>query len=106
LIHFSALSVILICFVFESELSAGEPKDGESAKPVNRLDFTSVFFDSVNTDKLTGLFGYTRNFSSRSNLNLRVAYLDSQFGSSGGTGFGDTTITWSYLPEAPIGPRR
>lgn len=106
MIRFSALAVILICFVFESELPADEPNDGESAIPVNRLDFTSVFFDSVNTDKLTGLFGYTRNLSSQSNLNLRIAYLDSQFGESGGTGFGDTTITWSYVPgtQISVGP--
>ena len=102
LIRLSVFVIVLFGLIQASELFAGESKDGESAKPVNRLDFTSVFFDSVNTDKLTGLFSYTRNFSSQSNLNLRVAYLDSQFGSSGGTGFGDTTITWSYLPGSQI----
>ena len=50
LIRLSALSVILICFVFESELSAAEPNDGESAKPVNRLYQNELWVLAVRPD--------------------------------------------------------
>jgi hypothetical protein len=101
-----ALALSLLWLASSANLFASEPSAAETASPINRLDFTTVFFDTVNSDRLTGLFSYTRNFSMRSNLNLRVAYLDSNFGLSGGTGFGDTTVTWSYLPNAElsIGP--
>lgn len=81
---------------------ADEPAKEEKTTPLNRLDFTAAFFNSVDLDKLTGLLGYTRNLSSNSNLNVRVAYLDSRFGLSGGMGIGDTTLTWSYLPKQRI----
>ena len=106
------MSRILIIVMFwlylvsSSESIASETGDAESSVPVNRLAFTTAFFNSINLDKLTGLFGYTRNLSPKSNLNVRAAYMDARFGRSGGMGFGDTTVTWSYLPnyEISVGP--
>lgn len=101
-----ALAVFFLYLTSSHELLGSDKNSGDNSKPANRLDFTSVFFDSLDTDKLTGIFGYTRNLSPKSNLSLRVAYLDSQFGLSGGSGIGDTTATWSYLPnlEITVGP--
>jgi hypothetical protein len=65
--------------------------------PRNRVDFTSVYFDTIETDRFTGILGYTRNLSSKSNLAVRMSYLDSRLGLEGGSGFGDTTVYASIL---------
>jgi len=87
---------MMLGFVFSSE--ASEEKD----IPLNRIDFTSAYLDTVNTDSFTGIFGYTRSVSSQSNLSINLAYLDARFGSTGGSGFGDTTFTFAYLPNAQM----
>ena len=101
-----SLGLISLCWAVSAQTMAATSDTGEKSTPVNRLDFTYAAFDSDSLDKLTGFFSYTRSLSSKSNLNLRVAYLESRFGVSGGTGFGDTTLTWSYLPnfELSVGP--
>jgi hypothetical protein len=101
-----SFGVLSLCLALSSQLLASESGSDEKSAPVNRLDFTYAAFDSVSLDRLTGFLGYTRSLSSRSNLNLRVAYVESRFGLSGGTGLGDTTVTWSYLPnfELSVGP--
>jgi len=80
--------------------------ENNDAPPRNRIDFTTVYFDTVDTDRFTGIFDYTRNLSPSSNLGVRATYLDSRFGMSGGTGWGDTTVTYSYLPRSQmsVGP--
>lgn len=101
-----SLGVLWLSLAFSTQLLAVKSSsDGKSAA-INRLDFTYAIFDSERLDKLTGFFGYTRSLSLKSNLNLRVGYLESRFGDSGGTGLGDTTLTWSYLPnlELSVGP--
>ena len=80
---------------------AGED-DAARSMPVNRVDFTSVYADNPQADSFIGLFNYTRNLSSNSNLGLQASYLDARFGKDGGTGFGDTTLTYSYLPNAKM----
>ena len=101
-----SLGLISLCLALSTQVMAAIPDSDEVSTPVNRLDFTYAAFDSDSLDKLTGFFGYTRSLSPKSNLNLRVAYLESRFGVSGGTGLGDTTLTWSYLPnfELSVGP--
>ena len=93
-----SFGVLVLCLTLSTQLLASESGSDEKSTPVNRLDFTYAAFDSDSLDKLTFFLGYTRSLSSKSNLNLRVAYLESRFGLSGGTGIGDTTVTWSYLP--------
>jgi hypothetical protein len=73
-----------------------------SELPLNRIDLTTVFFDTNDTDSLTGIIGYTRNLSFNSNLDVRTSYLDSRFGDSGGSGIGDTTVTFSYLRNEKV----
>jgi hypothetical protein len=75
----------------------GEEGGVKSETPRNRIDFTSVYVDSVDTDSFTGILGYTRNLSSSSNFDVSISYLDSRYGDSGGSGIGDTTVTYSYL---------
>jgi hypothetical protein len=77
-----------------------------SSAPLNRIDFTAIYFDSEKIDRVSGLLGYTRNLSPRSKLNVRAAWVHSRLETSSGTGLGDTAISWSYLPnvEMSIGP--
>lgn len=89
-----------ICAV--ADLPAQDSSSAETVAPQNRVDFTGAFFDSIDLDKVTGFLGYTRNISAHSNLNVRLSYLESRFGQSRGTGIGDTTVTWSYLPNKQI----
>lgn len=78
---------------------AGEIND---ELPRNRIDFTTVYFDTVDTDRFTGILDYTRNLSPSSNLGVRATYLDPRFGVSGGSGWGDTTVTYSYLRKSQM----
>jgi hypothetical protein len=94
-----SLGLILLCLALSTQLMAANSDSDEKSTPVNRLEFTYAAFDSSSLDKLTTFFGYTRNLSSKSNLNLRLSYLESRFGLSEGTGIGDSTVTWSYLPN-------
>jgi hypothetical protein len=96
--------------VLSASVYAEEGGENEEI-PLNRIDFTSVYSDTNDTDSLTGILGYTRNLSSSSNLDVRTTYLDSRYNDSGGSGFGDTTVTYSYLRSeqasvAPWLPRR
>jgi hypothetical protein len=86
-------------------VAAGDD-EAERPPPVNRVDFTSVYIDNATSDSFIGLFNYTRNLSSKSNFGIQASYLDALFGKSGGTGLGDTTLTYSYLPNAKmsVGP--
>ena len=85
---------------------SSDAAENEGEIPRNRIDFTSVYFDTADTDRFTGILDYTRNLSSSSNLSVRATYLDSRLGVSGGSGWGDTTVTYSYLPKAQmsVGP--
>jgi hypothetical protein len=94
-----SLGLISLCLALSTQLMAANSDSDEKSTPVNRLEFTYAAFDSSSLDKLTTFFGYTRNLSSKSNLNLRLSYLESRFGLSEGTGIGDSTVTWSYLPH-------
>jgi hypothetical protein len=101
-----SVGILSLFLALSTQSLASKSGSDEKPTPVNRLDFTYAAFDSDSLDKLTGFFGYTRGLSPKSNLNLRFAYLESRFGASGGTGIGDTTLTWSYLPnfELSVGP--
>jgi hypothetical protein len=97
--------LLLLCLGIPIRGLAGD--DGATrTSPANRVDFTSVFIDNDQSDSFIGLFGYTRNLSSKSNFGIQAKYLDARFGKGGGTGFGDTTLTYSYLPSAKmsVGP--
>jgi hypothetical protein len=100
-----AMALLGLLSVLSSSVYSDEG-DIKKETPRNRVDFTSVYFDTVETDRFTGILGYTRNLSSKSNLAVRLSYLDSRLGISGGSGFGDTTVTYSYLPNAEmsVGP--
>lgn len=98
----SELVTILRCLVFTAFLVATPTFADDSGSPGNRVDLTLAFLDNISSDHLTGFFSYSRKLSSNSKLSLRTGYLDSQFGSSGGTGVGDTSLTWSYLPGSRI----
>lgn len=89
-------TTMMLGFVLSCEASE------ENGTPLNRVDFTSVYLDNIDTDRFTGIFGYTRSISSHSNLTINLTYLDSRFGSAGGSGFGDTTFTFAYLPNAQM----
>lgn len=102
MMQLSILMITSLCLVSSTQLLANEANTDDSPLSVNRLDFTAAYLDNINSDNVTGLFSYTRNLSKNSNLGVRGIYLDSRFRDPGGTGIGDTTLTWSFLPSADL----
>jgi hypothetical protein len=68
----------------------------------HRIDLSAIYFASDEFDSLIGLFGYAYNITSKSNIAVEVAYLDSNFGRDGGSGIGDSSITYSYEPRVGL----
>jgi hypothetical protein len=77
----------------------------------HRLDFSLNFLDSAFDNSLGGTFGYAYNLTQTTNFSAAVNYLDSRLDSRGGSGFGDTSLAFSWAPAvnlsvAPWVPRK
>lgn len=83
------------------------PAEDDDALTVrHRLDLGLSFLESQDFDSLIGLFSYTYNATPRSNISVTMPYLDSDFGTTSGTGIGDTEVvyTWSPSVELSVAP--
>lgn len=98
-----ALLVYVLAFNLQAQ-DADVQKDLETTATVtrHRIDASALYFDSQGFESVIGLFGYAYNLTPKSNIALEFAYLDSNFGRSGGSGIGDTSITFSYEPRAGL----
>lgn len=74
----------------------------ERASARHRLDLTTLFLDEIEENSATVLFGYTYNLTKNSNLNLSLPYIDSNVSGKGGSGIGDLSVAYSFVPFVPI----
>ena len=77
-------------------------QDSAEIQSRHRLDLTLTYLDSFLDDSLAGSFGYTYSLTTNTNLSGSISYLDSRFDQEGGSGFGDTSLTFSWAPGVPI----
>ena len=77
-------------------------KSPATVKKLHRVDLSMLYFDGKDEDSFIGLFDYAYNLTPKSNIALEVAYLDSDFGRDGGSGIGDTSVTYSYEPNVGL----
>jgi hypothetical protein len=96
------IAVALLFLIPASHAQEGEADTPDLLDSRHRIDMAAVFFDSEESDSLIGLFGYTYNLGPKSNLGFEISYLDSNFDENGGSGFGDMSATWSWVPFVPI----
>jgi len=68
----------------------------------HRLDFSLVYLDSNLDDSLNAELVYAYNFTPKTNFSVSVSYLDSRLNQEGGSGIGDTSLTFSWSPYMPI----
>ena len=68
----------------------------------HRLDFSLVYLDSTLDDSLNASLAYAYNFTEKTNFSVAVSYLDSRLDLAGGSGIGDTSLTFSWAPFTPI----
>lgn len=68
----------------------------------HRIDLSALYLDSEKFDSVIGLFDYAYNLTPKSNIALEFVYLDSNIGRDGGSGIGDTSITYSYEPTVGL----
>lgn len=103
-----SLGAVVACLLvsqpgFADQAAASKPQ-GENTTDVlrHRIDAGAVFLDSISADSINGIFGYTYNLTSKSNINLSVPYLDPDTGTSSNSGFGDIVMSYSYVPSSTI----
>lgn len=98
-----------IAYLLCSQISLAGDDDRDSRsdgstrpQPRHRIDISAIFLDSVSADSLNGILGYTYNFTSNSNFNISVPYLDPERGMGGNSGFGDATMALSFVPSVIV----
>jgi hypothetical protein len=76
--------------------------ESESDGARHRIDISAIFLDSVSSDSVNGILGYTYNLTSNSNISAVLPYLDPDLGEGGNSGFGDFLLAYSIVPSARI----
>jgi hypothetical protein len=101
------LVVAIACFTFSQSVAADDVEDSESkdsatAEIRHRIDIGAVFMDSISTDSINGILGYTYNLTNNTNINVTVPYLDPDTATGSNSGFGDTIFSLSYVPLVKV----
>jgi hypothetical protein len=68
----------------------------------HRLDFSLSYLSTFLDDSLSAEFAYTYSLTANTNVSGSISYLDSRLNLGGGSGFGDTSLTFSWAPTVPI----
>jgi hypothetical protein len=97
----------VFCVTFSQSAFADNATDSESEEstaevPRHRIDISAVFLDSVSTDSINGILGYTYNLTGNTNLNITAPYLDPDTATGSNSGFGDTVISLSFVPLVEV----
>ena len=97
-------SSVVASFAAESPESATTHgvSEEERASARHRFDLTTLFLDEIEQNTATVLFGYTYNLTKNSNLNLSLPYIDSNVSEKGGSGIGDLSVAYSFVPFVAI----
>jgi hypothetical protein len=101
------LIVAIACSSFCRSVFADNVEDSESDSSItsdirHRIDIGTIHLDSISTDSLSGLIGYTYNITSNTNFNVTVPYLDPDTATGSNSGFGDTVLSLSFLPLVKV----
>jgi hypothetical protein len=68
----------------------------------HRLDFSLNYLESAFDDSLGTTLGYAYSLTQKTNISATVSYLDSRLDKEGGSGFGDTSLAFSWAPAVNI----
>lgn len=106
-LNFRLVGAVLIwalAFNLHAQVDDGQTDSAlaSTSETRHRIDLSALYFDSDEYDSFIGLFDYAYNLTPKSNIALEFAYMDSNFGKDGGTGIGDTGITYSYEPRVGL----
>lgn len=71
----------------------------------HRLDVSYVGIDSRFYDSSIWGFGYAYSFTAKTNLAVSVPLLDPSFSANNDSGFGDTTVSFSWTPRQSVAVR-
>jgi len=71
----------------------------------HRLDFSYIAVDSRSYDSSVWGFGYAYSLTPKTNLAVSVPLLDPSFERDHDSGFGDTTVSWSWSPRQVVSVR-
>jgi hypothetical protein len=97
-------AILLCALAFNLQAQDADHQDGTelAASTRHRIDLSALYLESEVFDSVIGLFDYAYNLTPKSNIALEFTYLDSDFGRSGGSGVGDSVITYSYEPRVGL----
>jgi len=110
-LHQKLLLVVHVCVLAGfanlalADTNSGSAITGEIVEPEaprNRIDITALYLNTSNLDSATAVFGYTRDLASNMSFTLQTTYLDSNIHGRGGAGFGDSSLTFSYVPNLSV----
>lgn len=102
------IASICVACLMAGQYAFADADDEEKSEPLagselrHRIDLSATFFDSLSIDSVSGSIGYTYNLTAKSNLNISVPYLDPDTGTANDSGFGDTIMSFSYVPSTTI----
>lgn len=81
-------------------------ENSDPLKPIlesrHRLDFSLVYLDSISDDSLNATLGYAFKLTPNANISAEISYLDSNVDLPGGSGIGDTSLSFSWAPSVPL----
>ena len=115
MIEINNTSIVFACFLLMLAGNCFAQDDSDPSEELmasrHRLDFSLNYLDSAFDDSLNASLGYAYSLTQNTNISATVSYLDSRLDEEGGSGFGDTSLTFSWAPAvnlsvAPWVPRK
>jgi hypothetical protein len=75
------LAMLIVTMGQAADMNENDPlSESESDEPRHRVDISAIFLDSVSSDSVNGLLGYTYSLTSNSNISAVLPYLDPDLG--------------------------
>lgn len=115
MIEIKNTSIVFACFLWLLAGNCFAQDDSDPSEELmasrHRLDFSLNYLESDFDDSLGTTLGYAYSLTQKTNISATVSYLDSRLDKEGGSGFGDTSLAFSWTPAvnlsvAPWVPRK